>query len=60
LNTNKILRMLGFSMWVIGVGMTFMNPDVFGFIFWFTGLCVYYVFSVDEEREIAKMVQESQ
>ena len=54
------MKKLGFSMWVFGLGLTFMNPDIFSFIFWFTGLCIYYVFNVDEEKEIAKMVQESQ
>ena len=60
MNTNKTLRKLGFSIWVVGLGLTFMNPDIFGLIVWFTGLCIYFIFNVDEEKEIAKMVQESQ
>ena len=54
------MKKLGFSMWVIGVGLTFINPDIPSFMVWFIGLCIYFYFDIGNQKEQASIVQESQ
>ena len=57
----KLLRKLGFSMWIIGVGLTlFVKVDMNTFYLWFSGLCIYFWFDIRGEKERARIVQEAQ
>lgn len=59
MNTTKIFKVLGFSMWATGVMLTLMNPDFLNFILWFSGLVIYFIFVIGGQKEQARIVQES-
>lgn len=56
----RTFRLLGFLLYVVGLGWTLFNPNWYAFIIWFSGLGIYYVFDIRNERERARIVQEAQ
>ena len=53
------MRWLGLGVYAIGIAWTLISPNILALYVWATGLCIYFYFAVDNQKEQARIVQES-
>jgi hypothetical protein len=54
------MKTIGLGLYVTGIAWTLVSPSVNGLIMWFTGLVIFFWADIGNQREQARIVQESQ
>ena len=55
----KIMKKVGFCVYLIGLSWTLFYPSMNGVLMWFSGLVLYFVADIENQKEQAQKVQES-